>query len=184
MRTLPLALALGSASISAAEDRTPRAPSYVVTDLGSLGGGFSLSYGINNLNHVGGSSTFAGGRSEAYLWTMKRGMEPLGTLFGGSNSAASGPNDSDLVPIISDTDIPDPNAENFCQFGTPFICIAGFWDRGITTALPTLVPLSNRGGSNSENTGGNDRGEIVGFAENGVLDPRCASAHPRSAVRF
>lgn len=179
---LPLTLALLSVPTSAQHDQRPQGSSYVVTDLGSLGGGFSLSYGINNRNHVGGMSTFAGGRSEAYLWTRERGMEPLGTLFGGSNSGAGGPTESDIVPIISDTDIPDPDAENFCGFGTPFICIAGFWNRGITTALPTLFQLSNQGGSNTENTGSNARGEIVGFAENGVLDSTCASATP--GLRF
>ena len=105
-------------------------------------------------------------------------MQPLGTLHGGSNSSASGPNANDLVALISDTNIEDPYQENFCGFGTTSLCVAGFWDHGTLTELPGLVPLSNHGGNNSQITQANNRGQMAGFVENGVLDANCQSATP------
>jgi len=176
LSTLAVTLLATSISMSAQQGQNPEATRYVITDLGSLGGGFSYSSGINNRDHIGGSSTMPNGTLQAYLWTADTGMRPLGTLLGGSNSGASGPNASDLVPIISDTAIRDPYDENFCGFGTHFLCIAGFWKNGTLTPLPTLVPLSDAGGNNAQNTQTNNRGQIVGFAENGVLDATCAIA--------
>jgi uncharacterized membrane protein len=153
-------------------------PRYLVTDLGTLGGGFSNSFGLNERNQVGGGSTLPNGTMQAFLWSARAGMQPLGTLHGGSNSAASGPNANDLVPLISDTNIEDPYHENFCGFGTTSVCVAGFWEHGTLTELPGLVPLSNLGGNNTQNTQANNRGQIAGFAENGVLDATCQSATP------
>lgn len=152
---------------------------YEVTDLGTLGGPFSNAFGINNRGHVGGSSTLSDGSLHAFLWTPKTHMRDLGTLPGGVNSAASGPNDNDLVPVISDTSTPDPNNENFCGFGTPLLCIGGFWKDGVMRPLPTL-----KGGNNAQTTTANDRGEIVGFAENMTRDSSCAAATPGQVFDF
>jgi uncharacterized membrane protein len=176
------ASAFANAQSAKYQDRWTLRPHYVITDLGTLGGPFSNSFGINERNHVGGSSLTPDGRLLAYLWTEEQGMQPLGTLLGGLNSAASGPNNHDLVPIISDTDIKDPFNENFCGFGTPFLCEAGVWRRGSLSFLEPLVPLSNHGGNNTQNSDSNNRGEIVGFAEDGVPDPTCIQATP--GLRF
>lgn len=159
-------------------------PYYLITDLGTLGGPYSNSFGINERDHVGGSAVNANGNLLAYLWTPKQGMQSLGTLLGGKNSAASGPNNHDLVPVISETDIADPYQENFCGFGTPFLCVAGVWRNDILTLLPPLVPLSPAGGNSYQNTVSNDRGVVVGFAENGVLDPACSLATSSLAFDF
>ena len=157
-------------------DEDSQRPKYVVTDLGTLGGTFSNSYGVNLRDHVGGGSTLPDGTMQAFLWSAAAGMQPLGTLHGGSNSSGSGPNAYDVVGLISDSSIEDPYHENFCGFGTSTICVAGFWERGKLAELPGLVPLSNYGGSNSQITQVNSRGQMAGFAENGVLDPTCQTA--------
>lgn len=63
----------------------------VLTDLGSLGGGWSAAYGINIAGQVVGYSTTAAGEFRAFTWTESGGMQALGTL-GGSNSYAMGVN--------------------------------------------------------------------------------------------
>lgn len=152
--------------------------SYIVTDLGTLGGGFSNSFGVNARDHVGGGSTLPDGTMQAFLWSAERGLQPLGTLHGGTNSSASGPNADDLVTIISDSNVEDPFQENFCGFGTTSVCVAGFWQHGSLTELPGLVPLSNHGGNNSQITQANNGGQMAGYVENGVADATCVSGTP------
>jgi len=144
-------------------EETSPGPRYIVTDLGTLGGGFSNSFGLNERDQVGGGSTLPSGTMQAFLWSEGAGMQPLGTLHGGSNSSASGPNPNGLVAIISDSNVEDPYHENFCGFGTTSVCVAGFWEHGTLTELPGLVPLSNHGGNNSQITQTNNRGQMAGY---------------------
>lgn len=156
--------------------KAERFPRYRVTDLGTLGGTFSQAFGINNKGHVGGGASLSTGNEHAFLW--RRGhMLDLGTL-GGPNSAASGPNDSDEVPIISDTSKVDPFGEDYCGFGTHLVCLGAVWKQGVVTPLPTL------GGNNAQTTTGNNRGQVVGFAENADPDPSCASATPGQVLDY
>src|SRR5215472_1290514 len=162
-----LCILVGITTTSAQQEQQPEAkspgPRYVVTDLGTLGGGFSNSFGLNERDQVGGGSTLPDGTMQAFLWSVGTGMQPLGTLHGGSNSSGSGPNASDLVAIISDSNVEDPYHENFCGFGTTSVCVAGFWEHGTLTELPGLVPLSNHGGNNSQITQTNNRGQMAGY---------------------
>ena len=58
-------------------------------DLGTLGGDFSVAYGINELGGVVGvSTTTATGFGHAFLWTQSGGMQDLGVLDVGSNSGS------------------------------------------------------------------------------------------------
>jgi probable HAF family extracellular repeat protein len=69
--------------------------------------------------------------------------------------------------------------EDFCGFGTHRQCLGAIWRNGKMTALSTL-----RGGQNGQAYWTNDRGQVVGFAENGTIDPTCASSVPFQVLRF
>jgi len=67
-------------------------------DLGTLGGKYSVAYGINALGHACGSSLTRDGLygfEHAFIWTNGRILD-LGTL-GGNYSSARGINQSDQV---------------------------------------------------------------------------------------
>ena len=55
------------------------------TSLGSLGGGHSYAFAINNVGQVAGSSTNAYGVEEAFIWENGV-MQGLGSSFGGGSS--------------------------------------------------------------------------------------------------
>jgi len=139
---------------------------YRVIDLGTLGGTFGVAYGINNAGKAGGGATLANGSQHSFLWTLSGGMHDLGTL-GGPNSAAGGPNSRTQLAVLSDTTTTDPFGENFCGFGTGLICLGAVWQKGVMTALPTL------GGNNGAAVGINNRGQIMGDAENDTKDTAC-----------
>jgi probable HAF family extracellular repeat protein len=92
----------------------------------------------------------------------------LGTL-GGKNSSINwnGINDPGEAVGMSETAVPDPNGEDVCGFGTHLICLPFIWQNGVMTALPTL------GGINGQASAINNRGQVAGYAENGVVDPTC-----------
>jgi probable HAF family extracellular repeat protein len=154
---------------------------YAVTDLGTLGGTFSGTNGINNRGWVFGFANLSGDQEEhAFVW--RNGvMTDLGTL-GGPNSAVIFPvkNDRGLITVQSQASATDPLGE---YFSGPFTCtpsgalcqpqnvdlvtLGAVWQNGVITALPTL------GGNNGAATGVNNLGQVVGFAENNTRDPKC-----------
>jgi probable HAF family extracellular repeat protein len=93
---------------------------------------------------------------------------PLGTL-GGPNSSINwnGINDPGQAVGMSETSVPDPNGEDLCLFGTHLTCLPFLWQNGVMSALPTL------GGNNGQASAINNRGQIAGYAENGIADPTC-----------
>ncbi len=68
---------------------------------------------------------------------------------------------------MSETAIPDPNGEDICGFGTHLTCRPFLWQDFHMRALPTL------GGNNGEASAINNRGQIVGMAEDGTVDSSC-----------
>ncbi len=160
---------------------------YEVTDLGTFGGTFSIAYGINNGGQVGGAAGLPNGNLHAFLTglaTREQEMDgldlslqktDLGTL-GGPNSAANRPNGRGDVPIISETSTPDPLGEDFCNFANHLTCLGALWRNGVLTPLPTL------GGNNAITTISNNRGQIVGLAENNTHDSTCS--FPSQVLRF
>jgi probable HAF family extracellular repeat protein len=150
----------------AAQEQNPGPVLYSVTDLGTLGGTFGVAYGINNAGRVGGGATLPNGDQHSFLWTQSGGMQDLGTL-GGPNSAAGGPNSRTQLAVLSDTTVTDPYGENFCGFGTGLTCLGAVWQYGVMTALPTL------GGNNGAAIGINNRGQSMGYTENGTQDATC-----------
>lgn len=158
---------------------------YTVTDLGTLPGGTaSYAFDLNNAGWVAGSSTLTpeGVNQHAVLWYGGQ-LTDLGTL-GGPNSEADGPNASLESAIISETSLTDPFGEDFCGFGDHLQCLAAVWRpyhrNPLSGMLTALLPLP--GGNNSQAYGINNRGQVVGFAENHTPDPTCIT--PFQVRRF
>src|SRR5437763_3609410 len=128
-------------------------PSYVVKDLGTLGGPYSLSYNLNDAGVVsGGSATpkqngdpsqaSVNAPQTAFLW--ERGhLLNLGTL-GGQNSAGAASTSSRVAVIDSETADMSRQGEDVCAFGTNKQCRAATWKHGRLRPLD-LLP----GGNNS-----------------------------------
>jgi probable HAF family extracellular repeat protein len=165
-----------------AQEENPTHIRYTVIDLGTLGGTYSYAWGLNNEGRVAGSAatrTQTDGLSQtAFLWDRGQITE-LGTLGGfntGLNSEAGGPNARGESAVISETFLTDPNGEDVCGFGTHRQCLGAIWKDGVMT------PLSTLGGNNSEALWLNNRGQVVGFAENRHEEANCAT--PGQRLRF
>jgi probable HAF family extracellular repeat protein len=150
---------------------------YIVKSLSTLGGTAGVGEAINNRGWISGAANLAGDSTEhAAIWRNDR-ITDLGTL-GGPNSRVVGgvKNTRGVVAGGSETSNADPLGETVCSTfvagfsGQALICLGFVWRKGVMTALPTL------GGNNGFAFGGvNNRGQIVGFAENGTQDPACPS---------
>jgi probable HAF family extracellular repeat protein len=150
---------------------------YVVHRLSTLGGTQGVGEAINNKGWISGAANLPGDSTEhAAIWRNGR-ITDLGTL-GGPNSRVVGgvKNTRGVVAGGSETSSPDPLGETVCTTfvagfsGQPLVCLGFVWRNGTMTALPTL------GGNNGFAFGGvNNRGQIVGFAENRTQDPACPS---------
>jgi probable HAF family extracellular repeat protein len=166
-----LSLIVGLAlSIPLTADDPPGPTHYRVVDLGTLGGTDSSANAINNIGWATGGSDNASQNQIATLW-LHGSQIPLGTL-GGLNSNVSWPvkNNFGLIAGTSENGKTDPLNETFScpAVALSSSCVAFAWQNGKMTPLPGL------GGNNSIGGGDNDRGQIVGWAENSVNDPTCA----------
>jgi len=153
--------------LAAQQQHNKKLPHYTVTVLGTLGGTFSQSGGLNNRGSIAGFSALLGDQTvHAFLW--RNGMfTDLGTL-GGPNSFTSEDvplNDRGAVTGYSDTSTPDPNGEDVCGDGNNLICLPFIWQKGVMTPLPLL------GGNNGIANEINNRGQVVGQSETSSLDP-------------
>jgi probable HAF family extracellular repeat protein len=138
-------------------------PTYQVTDLGTLGGSFSLPTDINDRGQVVGEATLPGDTTyRAFRW-QNGVMTDLGTL-GGPNSFANGIDATGQVAGGADT--ATASNDPYC-FAPPdgSACHAFLLRNGVKVDLGTF------GGANSEAAGLNDRQQVVGQAETGVIDP-------------
>jgi probable HAF family extracellular repeat protein len=152
---------------------------YKVTDLGAEGNdnlGCAMS-----VNNEGWTEIMAGnlppGEQDSLIGTLLNGRAlidvggfklDLGTL-GGQNSWMNWGEINDRGQVVGDSEtaVLDPNGEDICGFGTHLTCRPFLWQNGHMSALPTL------GGNNGQASAINNRGQIVGFAENGVVDSSC-----------
>jgi uncharacterized membrane protein len=182
---LGLLALLAIAAGFAAHAQGHKPPVYTVTDLGVLGSGNnSSSFDMNAIGWVSGSSNLApSGPQHAFLWYGSGPLRDLGTLGGDAcpncNSAADGPNWFGEAPIISEISELDPDGEDFCGYGTHLQCRGAIWRFGKLTAVRNLP-----GGRNNFPIGINNLGQLVGWAENGVRDPTCATAGGFQVFRF
>jgi probable HAF family extracellular repeat protein len=168
-----LVLTPASHQLAAQEQQSDGAFHYVTYNLGAFGGSSSSGNAINNLGWVFGNANLAGNQTtRAAVWID--GMKfDLGTL-GGPNSVIDWPvhNDRGVISGFAQTAELDPLQESwscaaFFPPTTNNVCAGFRWFEGTMTRLPTL------GGTNGYGAGVNQRGEIVGWAENKVHDSTC-----------
>jgi probable HAF family extracellular repeat protein len=149
---------------------------YSVVELGELGGTAGSANGINDRGWITGTDNLPGDLTTvATLW-VNGSTVPLGNL-GGLNSAVAWPvkSNNGVIVGISETADADPLGEYFSCYpffatGVPTgqICKGFRWQNGQMTVLPPFP-----GGYSSYAAGVNNRGQVVGWAENGVHDPTC-----------
>jgi probable HAF family extracellular repeat protein len=171
-------------SVARAQQPIHQPSRYYVFNLGDPGGGsVAAAASINNIGWIAGDALQAGNANEhAELWVGT--PIDLGTL-GGSNSAVAWPNKNNrgqISGIAETTDInPFNEAWSCAQANFPtitnHICFGFLWEAGVMTALPPLP-----GGIDSYAAGINNKGQIAGWAENGVHDPTCNNTPPINQV--
>jgi probable HAF family extracellular repeat protein len=155
-------------------------PKYYVFNLGAPLGGVPEPVGINDLGWISGGANLTNNSVvNAELWV---GVPiDLGTL-GGPNSNISWPNHSTKGEVagIAETAEANPYHESwsctaffFPNAPTGDVCLGFAWRAGVMTPLPAFA-----GGYDSYAAGVNNRGQVVGWAENGVLDSTCNNAPP------
>jgi probable HAF family extracellular repeat protein len=182
---VPAALLLAGAAHGGdlGASRDGQAGKYQVTNLASRGGTISRGNSINDRGWVAGYSNLAGNQARHAIRWLNGSLLDLGTL-GGPNSSVAWPvkNDIGIIAGITQTATPDPLGENWsCSAFFPGatatgpICVGFVWKDGVMRALPTL------GGNNGFATGANDRGQVVGWAENTVHDSTCV---PPQVLQF
>jgi probable HAF family extracellular repeat protein len=171
--------------VGRSEAQQKNQPRYYVFNLGAPGGGSTAAAAsLNNVGWMAGSSWESGNANEhAFVWVGT--PVDLGTL-GGPNSAVGWPNKNihgQIAGIAETADMNPLNEEwscaqaNFYPFITGHVCLGFLWQNGVMTALPPLA-----GGIDSYAAGVNNKGQIVGWAENGVHDSTCNSAPPVNQV--
>jgi uncharacterized membrane protein len=192
MRLLAHSLAVFSvvlASTSCAGEREADAraeiPSFRIVTLIDRDGPSNSGTTINDHSLIGGYTETRDGRSvNAALWSFgfRSDLEGLG----GPNSmiAWRSKNRIGLIAGIAQTGTPEPLDQTWsCRgfFPAPtrsgFICSAVVWETGQVRALPTL------GGHNGFATAANGLRQIVGWAQNTVLDSSCDTRHVKQQFR-
>jgi probable HAF family extracellular repeat protein len=153
------------------EQLNERPSRYHVIDLGTFGGTTSNATDNNNKGMVIGTSALSSTNFTLHAFLWRKGlMRDLGTLGepdSGAFSQGFSVNERGEAVGFSDTSSPDPLEEDFCHDGLGFTCLPFLWRKGVMTPLPLL------GGNNGGAFGINNRGEIVGQAENSIFDPTC-----------
>ena len=164
---------------------------YKVTDLGTAGSAneaCAMSVNDEGWTEIMSGNVEAGQNVDSLFATLLNGRAlidvdgfklDLGTL-GGPNSWMNWGEINDFGQIVgySETNVPDPNGEDICGFGTHLTCRPFLWQVFHMSALPTL------GGDNGQASGINNRGQIVGFAENGIVDSTCPPGRTNNRVQL
>ncbi len=160
-------------------------PSYRIVTLSDRDGPSNSGASINDQSLIGGYTEAPDGatrRAALWFFGFRSDLEGLD----GPNSTIAWPskNRIGLIAGIAQTDIPEPlgqtwSCRSFFSFPTRsgFICSAVVWENGRIRALPTL------GGHNGFATAANNHRQIVGWAQNTVLDSSCNTQHVKQQFR-
>jgi probable HAF family extracellular repeat protein len=169
------ALAVSGALAQAQQNKTQPSKYYVINLGDPLGVPSAAAASINNIGWIAGDAFATATTEHAELWV---GVPlDLGTL-GGPNSAVAWPNKNNRGQIVGITETADMNPlgedwscalANFPTI-TNHICFGFLWEDGVMSALPPLP-----GGLNSYGASINNRGQAVGWAENGVHESTCVA---------
>jgi len=152
-----------------------------LVDLGSLGGGYSYAFGLNDSGQVVGESSLGGGVVHAFSYSGGS-MSDVGTLYGpGVNSTATAINNASQIAGYSQTSGGSPNFAFLKSGGslTSIVPFAGYsnaygmneipqvvghsdgqgflWSGGTKTTIPNAVTAS----------GINESGQVTGFTFGG-----------------
>jgi len=122
-----------------------------IQDLGTLGGNSSSAHAINNVGQVAGESYIAGTTSEyhVFLWSQSTGMQDIGTLPGLPVCYGLALNDNgEVAGVCQQSFINSPPQRAF------------LW-----THANGMKDLGTLGGRDSQATGINVYGEVVGTAD-------------------
>jgi probable HAF family extracellular repeat protein len=163
---------------------------YKITDLGinNSKDNFSMAMGLNNqgwAENMDGTvnppetslfTTVARGRAVISIYGFNIDLGTLGKPGANSWINWGGINDRGEAVGQSETADPDPNGEDICGFGTHLTCVPFLWRDGHMSALPTL------GGNNGQASAINNRGEAVGFAEDGAVDSTCPAGTTNNRI--
>jgi probable HAF family extracellular repeat protein len=124
-----------------------------MADLGTLGGGSTTAYDMNDAGQVVGYSITSGGVLHAFMTGANgMGIRDLGELFAGKDSLAHGINDAGRVVVVSDY-----------RVGNDRSFITGPNGVGMTG----LASLSG-GDSRTRATDINNAGQVVGWSDTGM----------------
>jgi hypothetical protein len=164
--------------------------SYRVTDLGTEGDN-NMACAMS-VNDEGWTEIMAGnklpGQQDSLPGPLPNGRAlidvagfklDLGTL-GGPDSWMNWGEINDFGQIVGDSEtaVLDPNGEDICGFGTHLTCRPFLWQLLHMSALPTL------GGNNGQASAINNRRQIVGFAENGIVDSTCPPGTTNNRIQL
>jgi probable HAF family extracellular repeat protein len=169
------ALAVPVRLAAQAQQKNTQPPMYYIINLGQPLGSLTEPVGINNTGWITGASALTGATAiHAVAWVGT--PLDLGTL-GGPNSSVNWPihaTTGEIVGISENGQVNPYNEAFSCPnffLGVPdgLVCRGFTWQNGVMTELPTL------GGPDGYAASVNNKGEIVGWAENTFHDPTCVS---------
>jgi probable HAF family extracellular repeat protein len=148
-----------------------------LTDLGTLGGNQSSANAVNNRGQVAGEALntipdpytsdyanfFISGTTQVHAvrWTQSRGMQDLGTLGSGTDSAAFSINERGQIAGWSFTNTTPNPVLDTCSAATTYVPTEDpfLWENG------KMIDLGSLGGTCGQALALNNRGQVVGFSD-------------------
>jgi probable HAF family extracellular repeat protein len=167
----------------APEGENSRQIRYKLIDLGTLGGTASMSYFVTDNEISSGNAGLPNGTNHAVLWYGQRIRDIASPGLGGQdsgnlNSTAFSANDRGQASGGTEISRKDPNAEDFCSYGTDQRCIPFLWLSG------RMFPLPLPGGNNGQAISINRRAQVTGVAETSRVDYTCATVKPSQVFDY